>query len=264
MKHGKGGDMTGRGIGIGLGIFIVGVALVFFTPLRKPVLAAAGSSYPALQYRLRAERDTMDALQKRGSETRLSPAERASLDQVRNDYVSTREAIDNWQRANSRITLFGLIEWVDELLPWLLAFGLALPVFGGLIGAQVRVAGEPPAPAPSSHPIHPASVPLDRPRPVPPQRPPLVTGPGGRVLNPTPAAPVTPVRTTTPGAPVTHATKPAPLPGSPVPPWSPAPASAPTPPAQDWGFRHQPTPLDPRPRPKMPPVRSPNTLDENS
>jgi hypothetical protein len=42
------------------------------------------------------------------------------------------------------------------------------------------------------------------------------------------------------------------------------PDDAPNPPetpAQDWGFRHTPTPLETRPRPKMPPVRSPHSLD---
>jgi hypothetical protein len=42
----------------------------------------------------------------------------------------------------------------------------------------------------------------------------------------------------------------------------PASAASDEPSSQDWGFRHPPTPLESRPRPKMPPVRSPHSLDE--
>jgi hypothetical protein len=225
--------VIGRGIGIGVAVFAVLSALCLLSPLRSPVLAVAGRDTPALEHRLRTQRDTLDALQKRASETRLYPAERAALDQVRNDFAATRERIDARSRMNARLTLLGLFDAVRELFPWLLAFGFALPVFGGLIGAQV-------VRAPRARAAH---VPEGQPRPA-------------SVVTPVPVPPPSPRAVS-------------PLPGSPVPPLVPA-TPAPTPkraayvhpaaepPARDWGFRHQPTPLESRPRAKMPPVRSPH------
>jgi hypothetical protein len=288
-----------RGVGIGFGIFVLLAAVCLLTPLRRPLLAVAGRDTPALTLRLEAQRDTMDALQTRASERHLAPAERAALEQARDGYAATRERIDARARMNARFSLFGLFDWIRELFPWLVAFGLALPVLGGLIGAQVRADSRPPLPA-RSHPdtdaANPPSVPLDRPRPVPPVTPAQAGAPPA----PRPAAPVrqpyvhpavAAAATAIPPAVPAHASplRPAdapsrsvaqrPLPGSPVilppdivtpaapsgkgeetPPQPPAaPAEAP---AQDWGFRHTPTPLETRPRPKMPPVRSPHSLDE--
>jgi hypothetical protein len=300
-----GGLVIGRGIGIGVGVFAVLSALCLLTPLRGPLLAVAGRDTPALEHRMRAQRDTMDALQQRASDTRLSPVERTALDQIRNDYVATRERIDTRARMNARLTLLGLFDAVKELFPWLLAFGLALPVFGGLIAAQVKprsraVAVVPrPAPTPqTAPPVTPSTVAVTP--PVPPVEPPVTPQPLQSPTQPRPvrpayvhpaaaaaAAPATPVPPTVPTA------SPAaqrPLPGSPVilPPsvTGPAvtvPAAAPTtpvvppapetsieiPPApetpsQDWGFRHQPTPMETRPRTKLPPVRSPNSLGEST
>ena len=138
-----------RGIGIGIGVFALLSAVCLLTPLRKPILAVAGRDTPALEYRLQTQRDTLDALQTRASGARLSPAERASLESVRDAYVATRERIDARDRMNSRLTLLGLFDWIRELFPWLLAFGLALPVLGGLIGAQVTASPSRPATAPS-------------------------------------------------------------------------------------------------------------------
>jgi hypothetical protein len=251
-----------RGAAIGFGIFALLAAVCLFTPLRQPLLAVAGLETPALTYRLQAQRDTMDALQTRASVRHLAPAERAALERA---------------RMNARFSLFGLFDWIRELFPWLLAFGLALPVLGGLIGAQVganngafRADGNLPLRAPHGTPdaVNPPSVPLDRPRPVPP--PPPAAPPGTPVrqayVHPAVAA------ATAPGkggeTPPLPSAAQRPLPGSPVilPPDIVAPAApsaAPDePPSQDWGFRHPPTPLETRPRPKMPPVRSPHALDE--
>jgi hypothetical protein len=258
-----------RGFGIGAAVFVLLSALCLLTPLRSPLLAVAGRDTPALEYRLQAQRDTMDALQARASGSRLSPAERASLERVQNDYVATRERIDARARMNARFTLIGLFDWVLELLPWLLAFGFALPVFGGLIGAQMsaqRVASAArPAPAPSSPPpssYAPPSVPLDPPRPVPPPLRPASAPAAAKPVRQAyvhpavaaAAAPASPPAATAPPSPPPTAARP--LPGSPV---VMPPAAAPPP--QDWGFRHQPTPLENRPRAKQPPVRSPHTLN---
>jgi hypothetical protein len=189
---------------------------------------------------------------------------------------------------NARFSLFGLFDWIRELFPWLVAFGFALPVLGGLIGAQVRADSRPPLPA-RSHPdtdaANPPSVPLDRPRPVPPPPAPRPAAPVRQpYVHPAVAAAATAIPPAAPASPPRPAGAPSrsvaqrPLPGSPVilppdivtpaapsskgeetPPQPPAaPAEAP---AQDWGFRHTPTPLETRPRPKMPPVRSPHSLD---
>jgi hypothetical protein len=291
--------MVGRGIGIGFGVFAVLFALSYLTPLRKPALAGLGRDYPALQYRLQAERDTLDALQMRASNGLLSPAEQASLERVRRDYVLTRERLDDWGRMNARLTLFGFLDWIAELLPWLVAFGLALPVLGGLIGAQVSKRGRP-APVPTGMP---ASVPLDRPHPVPPPlaqapkpaapapapspapvpgaprhayvHPAILAAKEGGTSAPVPAsAPIAPMAPPapaplrpTPSGPAPGTPVRIPLPGSPVimPPGVVSPATPPmepsSKPAEDWGFRHPPKPLENRPRPRMPPVRSPHASD---
>jgi hypothetical protein len=250
----------GRGIGIGFGVFALLSALTLLTPLRAPLLASAGRDTPALAYRLQAQRDTMDALQQRASETQLSPAERASLEQVRNDYVATRERIDARVQMNARFTLLGLFDWIRDLFPWLLAFGLALPVLGGLIGAQVK-SSSPVSRVPDGFSAAPAAAPIPSTPPAPPR----------------PTAPVRPAYV----HPAAAAAKPLaamrPLPGSPVilPGMTPTPAVPPAIPAaseappvaeapKDWGFRHQPTPLESRPRVKLPPVRSPSVLNERA
>ena len=282
--------MIGRGIGIGLGVFAVLSALCVLTPLRAPLLAVAGREIPALEYRLQVQRDSMDALQMRSSDTRLSPAERAALDHVQSDYVATRERLDARARMNARLTLLGIFAALQELFPWLLAFGLALPVFGGLIGAQVQQTPKRRAPVPVTPPADfaPPSVPLDRPRvvvppvttptPPPPPRPvrPAYVHPAAAAATPPATPPASAPPAPVPSAPSSVMR---PLPGSPVvlpesivsvpvsPSAPPTSSSVETPsenPSQDWGFRHQPTPLESRPRNKLPPVRSPHVLDDAS
>jgi hypothetical protein len=258
-----------RGAAIGFGIFALLAAVCLLTPARGPLLAVAGRDTPALNYRLQAHRDTMDVLQARASERHLAPPERAALKQAREGYVATRERIDTRARMNARFSLFGLFDWIRELFPWLVAFGLALPILGGLIGAQARVQERSPLPTRATPDgVNPPSVPLDRPRPVPP---PPQARPGAPVrqayVHPAVAAAAA---ASTPAAPPAPVPKPAaqrPLPGSPVvlPPdivAPSAPAAMSETPGQDWGFRHPPTPLETRSRPKMPPVRSPHSLDE--
>jgi len=272
---------AGRGAVLGLGIFVVLSALCLLTPLRPHVLAAAGRETAALHYEMRAERDTMDVLQARGSSVHLTPAERASLEQAREAYVATRERIDARERMNERFSMLGLFDWIHELYPWLLAFGLALPALGGLIGVQAggpQAAGTPP-----SRPV--ASAAASGAAPVPPVAPPPPPRPASvipRTAYVHPATAAAAAAMATPAAPAAPPATPAftpalrPLPGSPVvlppdilapatpkPPAAPEPAAEPPASAEntDWGFRHQPTPMESRPRPKMPPVRSPHLTD---
>ena len=257
-------------------------ALCLLTPLRGPLLAVVGRDIPALEHRMRAQRDTMDALQQRASETRLAPTERAALDQVRNDYVATRERIDARTRMNARLNLLGIFDAIQELFPWLLAFGFAFPVFGGLIGAQVipRSRAVTVVPRPVPEPVPPPSVGIP---PVRPTVPPPVASPVVSPVTPPVAPPAGSPQPRTayvhPAAAAAAPTAQRPLPGSPVvlPPSVSGPAAAPKPPevaplippvaetpSQDWGFRHQPTPLEPRPRTKLPPVRSHNIFGDDA
>src|SRR5690606_23054822 len=93
--------------------FLVLAALASLTALRLPVLPHAGAEYAALELR----RQALTALASR-------------------DASSVEARLAAWERLASRPTPYGLMAWVADLWPWLLGFGLACPVLGGLIGAQ--------------------------------------------------------------------------------------------------------------------------------
>jgi hypothetical protein len=273
--------MIGRGIWMGLGVFALLAALAYLTPLRAPVLRAAGETYPSLQHRFETQRRTLDTLQMQASNAPLSPARQNLFAQTQRDFAASQQLLESWEKGQARLSLFGFVSWCLDLFPWLAAFGLALPILGGLIGAQV--APRAPKREPEPYPENPPSVPVTPARPVPPRAQPQAAPAPPR--HPAPAeAPAPAPRVETPPVPkpdfdrigkpafrddpaelARHPALEASRPPRPAPP--PAPPAT-EPPAQstaqagDWGFRHQPTPTEGR-RPPAPPVRSPHAFDSD-
>lgn len=263
--------MIGRGIGIGLGAFILLALLAYFTPARAPLLRVAGETYPALQHRVEAQRRTLDTLQVQASNGPLSPAAQNLFQRTQRDFAASQQLLESWENGQARVSPFGFVSWCLDLFPWLAAFGLAFPVLGGLIAAQVAQARRV-APAPTradAHPENPPSVPVTPARPEPPRA--QMPSPTSRVPAAGIAAPPVPKpdfeRIGKPAFPqaakpaANPAVDPASLARHPAlaPPQAPSEPTAPPPEA--WGFRHPPTPTEGR-RPPSPPVRSPHAFGQ--
>jgi hypothetical protein len=179
--------MIGRGIWMGLGVFALLAALAYLTPLRAPVLRAAGETHPSLQHRFETQRRTLDTLQMQASNAPLSPARQNLFAQTQRDFAASQQLLESWEKGQARISLFGFVSWCLDLFPWLAAFGLAFPILGGLIGAQV--APRSPKREPEPYPENPPSVPVTPARPAPPR-----AQPHPQAARPTaaPAAPAAP------------------------------------------------------------------------
>jgi|GEM_PF-5920370 len=113
---------TWKGFAAGLGLFSAVAGVTLLTPARPAVLKALGRDHAAL----RLERRLVAAL----------PAETPAA-----ELKARRRALENrfesWERRNARLSAFSVAGGVFDLWPWLFGLGLALPVFGALIGAQV-------------------------------------------------------------------------------------------------------------------------------
>jgi hypothetical protein len=147
-------------MGLGAAAFLLLAAAACFTPARVPLLQRMGREYPALQLRLQALRLEAEMLRPRGSGVSATSPDFVSRDQVpalerAQAAVADAEArITSWRRANAQMTAFGFLGWLSDLWPWLLGLGFALPVLGGLIGAQAGRSG-----APDPVGVHPAALP---------------------------------------------------------------------------------------------------------
>src|SRR5215217_1754795 len=93
-----GGRLIGRGFTWGIGIFGLVALLAYLTPVRVPVLRAAGESHAALDYRLEAQRLTLDSLQMKASNAPLSAAEQNRLQQTRRELTGTQQQLESWKR----------------------------------------------------------------------------------------------------------------------------------------------------------------------
>ena len=110
----KAGVRAWRGVWMGWVAFLVLAALSYLTPVRLTVLKLAGRDYAVM--RLEA--------------ASTSPSPGGS---ERPDLAARRAA---WARDHARLSPFGFVRWADDLWPWLVGLGIALPVLGGFIGAQ--------------------------------------------------------------------------------------------------------------------------------
>ncbi len=223
--------------------------------MRVPLLKIAGRDYPALQ------------LQKEAAQAAVSSrAPVSGADALTPERVDVR--LEAWHKRNATLSVFGLLGWLVELWPWLLGLGVALPVLGGLIGAQTRArpeaAGTPaglrPAPKtrmtstprdPAPDPV--AAGPAEVPRPVPAARVPRAAGPvvESPVARPPAAAPEEPAPSLPP------VVEPPPS-ATPIVPAAPAAPATPLPPSE-WSWNARPAPRRTPGRPKPPPVESPNS-----
>jgi hypothetical protein len=114
---------TWKGIAVGLGLFLTVSAIALLTPARVTVLKAAGRDYAAL----RLERRVL-------AQETASPQAPARL-----KALETR--VEAFDRRNASLSPFGLLGSLIDLWPWFIGLGVALPVLGGLIGAQVKPSG---------------------------------------------------------------------------------------------------------------------------
>lgn len=215
-----------RGALAGWMVFLALAILASLTPLRVPALQFAGRDAAVLRQDARAA---------------VTAEQRADVAQRRAE----------WQRLHGHLSPFGLLAWAQDLWPWLLGLGLALPLLGGLVGAQTTTASRPrpdaskenagAGPAPAAVPI--AGVP-----PVPPREAELAAP-----VSPRPGPEPEPARAHAPAKP-----PPEERPGEP-PPWSPPPPPPPVRPPDPaaWDWRVRPA-LRPSARPKPPAVESPN------
>src|SRR5690606_18422907 len=128
--------------------FLVLAAVAYLTPLRLPVLKLAGRDHAVIRLQAAAP----------GAPERPGLAARRAA----------------WARDHARLSLFGFVRWADDLWPWLVGLGFALPVLGGLVGAQaggrVREAATPrtaSVPVPSAAPPPAPDIPGPAPAPVP-------------------------------------------------------------------------------------------------
>lgn len=241
-----------KGAGWGVILFLVIAAAGALTPLRIPLLKVAGRDYAALQF------------QKQTAEAGLArPQVQASPEHARVEArVDVR--LEAWHKRNETLSVFGLLGWLMDLWPWLLGLGVALPVLGGLIGAQPRAVratrgthrAEPRLPDQDpglNRASHRASTAAEAPAPLPPDAlsfaEPVVESPSA---SPSPAASVEP-------PPPLHAVV---ATGesageTPVVPATPAAPATPLPPSE-WSWNARPAPRTTPGRPKPPPVESPN------
>ncbi|HLU69712.1 MAG TPA: hypothetical protein VKZ88_02970 [Fibrobacteria bacterium] len=219
------GSGAWKGAGLGAILFLVIAAVGALTPLRVPLLKIAGRDYPALQ------------LQKEAAQAAVS-----SRAPVSGPDALTRERVDvrleAWHKRNATLSVFGLLGWLMEMWPWLLGLGVALPLLGGLIGAQDE----------RRNPGHEGRGRRDTPSGSPRAAGPVVDSP---VARPPAAVP------TEPEPPAASVVEPPPA-ATPVVPAAPAPPSAPLPPSE-WSWNARPVPRRAPGRPKPPPVESPNS-----
>lgn len=220
-----------RGVLAGWTAFLVLVALAALTPLRVPVLQFAGRDAAVIR---------QDA--------------RAAVTAEEHEAVAGRRA--EWYRLHGHLSPFGLMAWAQDLWPWLLGLGLALPLLGGLVGAQMATASSRPAKtktntstkAKTAPPPVPAAVPIAGEPPVPPREAEL-------------AAPVSPEpKPRREPAPAPSAAESPPEQRLPEPPPPLSSLRPPDPAAWDWRVRPVSRSASARPRP--PAVESPNTREK--
>lgn len=121
------------GIGAGWLLFLLLAAFAYLTPARLQFARFAGRDHAVLLAEHTLRLQTLEAAQ-----SARDPA--SAYDGARAAVAESEKRIAAWRRVNSGISAFGFLGWVLDLWPWLLGLALALPVLGGLIGAQ---AGQP-------------------------------------------------------------------------------------------------------------------------
>jgi hypothetical protein len=140
------------GIGAGWLLFFALAGIAYFTPARPAVLQVAGRDYAALRTEGEVRRLALAALRPERHRSEglggFSADKAAAVERARAALSETETRLAAWHRVHSRISPFGFLGWLADLWPWLLGFGIALPVLGGLVGAQrVSVAAKVPADA---------------------------------------------------------------------------------------------------------------------
>ncbi len=130
--------MAWRGVWAGLSVYALLTAALYLTPLRLPVVQAAGSDHAAFQIRLAQQREFIAVLQRQAEAPAATSDVRATLERARQDHEVLQNRLQSWRRLHAGISPFGFMAWFSDLWPWLLSFGIAFPVLGGLIGAQAH------------------------------------------------------------------------------------------------------------------------------
>jgi hypothetical protein len=128
------------GIGGGWLLFFALAGIAYFTPARILVLQVAGRDHAALRIEGESRRLALEALrpeQYRSEGLGAFSAEKgAAVARARAALSENETRLAAWRRVHSRISPFGFLGWLSDLWPWLLGFGIAFPVLGGLVGAQ--------------------------------------------------------------------------------------------------------------------------------
>lgn len=132
-----------KGVAAGFALFLALSGVALFTPARTPVLKTLGRDYAAV--RLEARHVALAAPARGSTPARVS-AERPG------DRTSPAARLAAWEARAKRFSVFGLMGWLADLWPWLVGFGVALPVLGGLIGAQAGGRRAPSAASPAAVP----------------------------------------------------------------------------------------------------------------
>jgi hypothetical protein len=128
------------GIGGGWLLFFALAGIAYFTPARLLVLQVAGRDHAALRIEEKSRRLALETLRPERFRSEglsaFSADKAAAVERARAGVNETETRLTAWRRVHSKISPFGFLGWLADLWPWLLGFGIAFPLLGGLVGAQ--------------------------------------------------------------------------------------------------------------------------------